>query len=77
MNLLDFKNSSEGPWGQDVNLNMPHGFGSFISHLSPIILRLLLVSQFLQHCPGHLGDLASITSVVLELTNISIWKSSP
>jgi hypothetical protein len=73
MDLLDFKNFSEGLRGEDVGLNMPHGFGAFIRHLSPVIPWLLLVSQFLQ----HLGDLASITSVVLELVNISIWKLRP
>jgi hypothetical protein len=77
MDLLDFKNSSEGLRGEDVDFNMPHKFGAFIRHLSPIIPQLLLVSQFLQHLPEHLGDLASITFVVLELANISIWKSSP
>jgi hypothetical protein len=35
--------------------------------LSPAILRLVLISQFLQHLPKHLGDLASITPIVLEL----------
>jgi hypothetical protein len=71
IDLLNFKNS-EGLGGEDVYLNMRHGFGAFIRHLSPIILRLLLVSQFKQHLPEHLGDLASNTSVVLELVNISI-----
>jgi hypothetical protein len=72
MDLLNFKSSSEGLGGEDVDLNMPHGFRAFICHLSPVIPRLLLVSQFLQHLPEHLGDLASITSIVLELANISI-----
>jgi hypothetical protein len=70
MDLLDFKNSSEGLRGEDVDLNVPHGFGAFIRHLSPVIPWLLLVSQFLQLLPKHLGDLASITSVMLELANI-------
>jgi hypothetical protein len=70
MDLLDFKNSSKGLGGDDVDLNMPHGFGAFIRHLSPVILQLLLISQFLQ----HLGDLAGITSVMLELVNISVRK---
>jgi hypothetical protein len=60
MDLHDFKNSSEGHGGEDVDLNMLHGFGAFIHHLSPVILRLVLISQFLQHLPEHLGDLASI-----------------
>jgi hypothetical protein len=51
MDLLDFKNSSEVLGGEDVDLNMPHQFGDFIRHLSPIILWLLLVSLFLQHLP--------------------------
>jgi hypothetical protein len=75
--LLDFKNSSEGLRSEDVDLNMPHGFGAFIRHLSPVISRLLLVSQFLQDLLEHLGDLADITFVVLKLVNIAIWKSSP
>jgi hypothetical protein len=77
MDLLDFKNSSEGLGGEDVDLNMPHGFGAFIHQLNPVILRLLLVSQLLQHLLEHLGDLASITSVMLKLANISIWKMNP
>jgi hypothetical protein len=77
MDLLDFKNSSKGLGGEDVDLNMPHGFGAFIRHLSPVIPRLLLVSQFLHHLLEHLGDLASITSVMRELANISIWKMNP
>jgi hypothetical protein len=77
MNLLDFKNSTKRPWGQDVDLNMPHRFGAFISHLSPVILWLLPVSQFSQHLLEHPGDLASITSVMLELVNISLWKLNP
>jgi hypothetical protein len=35
MDLLDFKNSSKRLGGEDVDLNMPHGFGAFIHHLSP------------------------------------------
>jgi hypothetical protein len=77
MDLLDFKNSLEGLGGKDLDLNMPHGFRGFIRHLSPVIPQLLLVSQLLQYLPKHLGDLASITSVMLELANISIWKSGP
>jgi hypothetical protein len=64
-------------WGKDVDLKMPHRFRAFIRHLSPVIPRLLLISQFLQYLLEHLGDLASITSVVLELANTSVWKSSP
>jgi hypothetical protein len=73
MDLLDFKNFSKGLGGEDVDLNMPHGFRAFIRHLSSIIIWLLLVTQFLQ----HLEDFASITSVVLELVNISVWKTNP
>jgi hypothetical protein len=43
MDLLDLKNSSEGLQGEDVDLNMTHGFGSFIHHLCPIVLQLLLL----------------------------------
>jgi hypothetical protein len=77
MDLLDLKNSSEGLGGEDVDLNMPHRFKAFICHLCSTILWLLLVSQFLQHLLEHLGDLASITSVMLKLVNISIWKTNP
>jgi hypothetical protein len=77
MDLLDFKNSSERLGGKDVDFNMPHGFRAFIRHLSPVIPQLLLVSQLLQYLPEHLGDLASNTSIVLELANIYVWKSSP
>jgi hypothetical protein len=77
MDLLNFKNSSMGLGVEDVDLNMPHGFGAFIRHLSSIILRLLLATQFLQHLLEHLGDLAIITSVVLELVNISVQKTNP
>jgi hypothetical protein len=77
MDLLDFKNTLEGLRGEEVDFNMPHGFGAFIHHLSPAIPRLLLVSNFLQHLAEHLGDPTSITSIVLELLNISIWKSNP
>jgi hypothetical protein len=77
MDLLDFKNSSKGLGGEDVDLNMPHGFRAFLRHLSSIILWLLLITQFLQHLSEHLGDLASITSIVLELANISVWKMNP
>jgi hypothetical protein len=62
----------KGAWGEDVDLNMPHWFRAFIHNLSPVILRFLLVSQFLQHLLEHLGDLASITSIMLELANISV-----
>jgi hypothetical protein len=31
----------------------------------------------LQHLLEYLGNLASITSVMLELANISIWKWNP
>jgi hypothetical protein len=74
MDLLDLKHSPKGLGGEDVDLHMSHRFGAFIHHLSPIVLRLLLISQFLQHLLQHLRDLASITSVVLELVNISIRK---
>jgi hypothetical protein len=47
MDLLDLKNSSEGLRGEDVDLNMSHGFRNFIRHLSPVIPQLLLVSHFL------------------------------
>jgi hypothetical protein len=77
MDLLDFKNSSEGLGGEDVDLNMPHGFGSFIRQLRPIVLQLLLISQFLQHLLEHLGDLASVTSIMLEFANIPIRKMNP
>jgi hypothetical protein len=60
MDLLDFKNSSKGLWGEDVDLNMPHGFGSFICHLSSIIFWLLLVSQFLQLLLEHVGILPAL-----------------
>jgi hypothetical protein len=76
MDLLNFKNSSEGLGGEDVDLNMPHGFGAFICHLSSVILQLLLVSQSLQHLLEHLGDLASITSVMLELANVLVQKTN-
>jgi hypothetical protein len=77
MDLLDLKNSSEGLGGEDVDLDMPHELRSFIHHLCPIVLQLLLVSKFLQHLPEHLGDFTSSTSVVQELTNISIRKTNP
>jgi hypothetical protein len=77
MDLLDLKNSSEGLGDKDVDLNMPHRFGAFIRHLSPVILQLLLVSQFLQHLPEHLGDLVGITSIMLELANVLIRKTNP
>jgi hypothetical protein len=77
MDLLDLKNSFERLRGEDVELNMPHGFEAFIRHLSPVILWLLVVSQFLQYLPEHLGDLAHITSIMLELANILVWKTNP
>jgi hypothetical protein len=77
MDLLDLKNSSERLGGEDVDLEMPHGFEAFIRHLCPIILRLLLVSQFLQHLTKHLGNLANITSIILKLVNIPVWKKNP
>jgi hypothetical protein len=73
MDLLDLKNSSKILKGEDVDLNTPHGFGAFMCHLSPLILLLLVISQFLQ----HLGELASSTSIMLELANISVWKTNP
>jgi hypothetical protein len=87
MDLLNFKNSSEGLGGEDVDLNLPH-MAPWIFSTSKTLQILhtsfqscntsdLLVSQFLQHLPEHIGDLASITSVVLELANISIWKWNP
>jgi hypothetical protein len=77
MDLLHLKNSSEGLEGQDVELNMSHGFRAFIGHLRPIILRFLLIAQFLHHLLEHLGDLANITSIILELANILVWKTNP
>jgi hypothetical protein len=74
MDLLDLKKSSVGFGDKELDLNMPHGFRSFIRHLCPIILQLLLISQFLQHL---LEDLASITSIMLELANILIRKTNP
>jgi hypothetical protein len=62
MDLLDFKNSSKRFGVEDVDWDMPHRFGAFICHLSSIILRWLLVTEFLQHLPEHLRDLVSITS---------------
>jgi hypothetical protein len=44
MDLLDLKNSSKGLGGEDVDLNMPHGIGAFIHHLTSIIPRFLLVT---------------------------------
>jgi hypothetical protein len=44
IDLLDFKNSSERLRGEDVNLNMAHGFGAFICHLSLVIPQLFLVA---------------------------------
>jgi hypothetical protein len=73
MDLLDLENSSEELGGEDVDLDMPHGLRSFTHHMCPIVLRLLLISKFLQ----HLGDFVSITSVVQELANISIRKMNP
>jgi hypothetical protein len=72
MNLLYFKNSSEGLRCEDVDLNMPHRFVVFIRHLCPIILQLVLLAQFLQHLLEHLRDLASTTSIILEPVNIPI-----
>jgi hypothetical protein len=77
LDVLDFKNSSKWLGDEDVDLSMPHRFGAFICHMSSIILRWLLVTQSLQHLPKHLGDLASITSIVLELANISVRKMNP
>jgi hypothetical protein len=44
MDLLDLKYSSEGLGDEDVDLNMPHGFGSFLRHLHHVILWLPLIS---------------------------------
>jgi hypothetical protein len=48
---MDLLKLLEGAWGEDVDLNMPHKFKAFIHYLHPVILQLLLVSQFLQHLP--------------------------
>jgi hypothetical protein len=77
MDLLDFKNSSKGLGIEYVDLNMPHRFRAFICYLRSIIFQLLLISQFLQHLLKHLGDLASITSIMMKLANILIWKMNP
>jgi hypothetical protein len=77
MDLLDLKNSSEGLGGKDVDLNMPHGFRAFIRHFESIVLRLLLIYKFVQRLLEHLGNFASITSVMQELANISIRKMNP
>jgi hypothetical protein len=61
MDLLNLKNCSEGLGGEDVDLNMPHGSRA----------------QFLQHLLEHLGDRASITSIILELVNILVQKMNP
>jgi hypothetical protein len=44
MNLFHLKNSSEGLESEDVDLNMPNGFGAFIGHLSAKVLWLLLIA---------------------------------
>jgi hypothetical protein len=77
MDLLDIKNSLKGLGSEDVDSNMSHGFRACIRHLSSILLWLLIITQFLSHFTEHLGDPASITSVVLELVNISIQKTNP
>jgi hypothetical protein len=63
--------------GEVVDLNMPHEFGGFIRHLCLEVLQLLLIVQFLQHLLEHLGDLANITSIILELANIPVRKTNP
>jgi hypothetical protein len=44
MNLFHLKNSYEGLASEDVDLNIPDGFGAFIGHLSAKVLWLLLVA---------------------------------
>jgi hypothetical protein len=60
MDLLDFKNSSKGLGGEDVDLNMPHGFRAFIRHLSSIILWLLLIPSSCRIFQSILGILPAL-----------------
>jgi hypothetical protein len=72
MDLLQLKYFSKGLGSEDVDLNMSHRFRAFMCHLSPEVILLPLISQFLQHLPDNLRDLARITSIMLELANISV-----
>jgi hypothetical protein len=76
MNLFHLKNSFVGLGNEDVDLNKPDWFGAFIGHLSAKIFLLLLIAQFLQHILEHLGDISSFTSIILELVNITVWKTN-
>jgi hypothetical protein len=60
MDLLDFKNSSKGLGGEDVDLNMPHRFRAFIRHLSSIILWLLLIPSSCSIFQSILGILPAL-----------------
>jgi hypothetical protein len=44
MDLFHLINSSEGLGSEDVDLDMPDGFGAFIGYLSAKIFWLLLVA---------------------------------
>jgi hypothetical protein len=44
MDLFHLINSSKGLGSEDVDLDMPYGFGAFIGHLSAKIFWLLLVA---------------------------------
>jgi hypothetical protein len=43
MDLFHLKNSSEGFGSEDVDLNVPDGFGAFMGYLSAKIFWLLLI----------------------------------
>jgi hypothetical protein len=44
MDLFHLINSSAGLGSEDVDLDVPDGFGAFIGYLSAKIFRLLLIS---------------------------------
>jgi hypothetical protein len=51
IDFFHLKNSSERLGSEDVDLDMPDGFGAFIGYLSAKIFWLLLVAKLLQHLP--------------------------
>jgi hypothetical protein len=44
MDLFHLINSSEGFGSEDVDLDVPNGFGAFIDHLSTKVLWLLVIA---------------------------------
>jgi hypothetical protein len=74
MDLFHLINSSKGLGSEDIDLDVPGGFGAFIGYSSAKIFWLLLIAKLLQHLPKHLGIFPASNPPLQKFVNILIWK---